>query len=336
MQYSWQSPGRQDNNRGNSASNPTLPGSPTLKFVSGSANGDKSTSIQPGAEAHDSEDYAQFKQCIFKKSGIDLNLYKQHQMHRRLHSMLERVNVRTFMEYYAILERNPQEYAQFLDRMTINVSELFRNPEKWRELRERILPMLAQHSGRSGQGLKVWSAGCSYGAEPYTLAILLEEALPGRKHTIHATDLDRTILAKAREGRFTAADVKNVPPEALTRYFTRLPSSTPNLPPDLDACFQVKAEVRNRVNFQAQNLLADRFDSGYDLICCRNVVIYFTDDAKDNLYQRFCQALRPGGVLFVGGTERIFNYRELGFDTPLPFFYQREDTALVSGPLGRK
>jgi chemotaxis protein methyltransferase CheR len=305
----------------------------TTKRGQGDAN------LSSGASAGDAPetaDYQRFKQCIYKKTGIDLNLYKQQQMHRRLHSMLEKVGVGTFMDYYAVLERDATEYAHFLDRMTINVSELFRNPEKWQELRESILPMLAERPDRTGKGLKVWSAGCSYGAEPYTLAILLDQALPGRSHTIHASDLDRTILAKAKEGRFTAADVKNVPPDALTRYFTRLASSGANLPPDLDACYQVNANVRSRVSFQAHNLLADRFDTGYDLICCRNVVIYFTDDAKDKLYARFCQALRPGGVLFVGGTERIFNYRELGFNTPLPFFYQREDNALVSRPLGRK
>src|SRR5579871_5063274 len=145
-------------------------------------------------------DFVQFKARFFQKSGVDLNLYKQQQMHRRLLSMVERAQQRTFMDYFQVLERDPQEYADFLDRMTINVSELFRNPEKWQELRERILPMLAQRLDRSGQGLKVWSAGCSYGAEPYTLAILLDQALPGRTHTIHASDLDRTILAKAKEG----------------------------------------------------------------------------------------------------------------------------------------
>jgi chemotaxis protein methyltransferase CheR len=267
-----------------------------------------------------STDYARFKACVLQKTGIDLNLYKQQQMHRRLLGMVERANTQTFMDYYQVLERDPKEYAEFLDRLTINVSELFRNPEKWEEIRNIILPpMLAKK-----RALKIWSAGCSYGAEPYTLAILLDQIAPNREHTIHATDLDKNILAKAKEARFTDADLRNVTPAMRQRYFvqTTIPPA-PNGMPDLSPRWQVEPKTRSRVTFRAQNLLADRFESSYDLICCRNVVIYFTDEAKDALFERFCQALTPGGVLFVGGTERIFNHRELGFETSTPFFYSR-------------
>lgn len=272
-----------------------------------------------GLATDDAEDYAWFKQSMMRKSGINLDLYKQHQMHRRLRTMLERAQVTSFKDYFALLERDPKEYAAFLDRMTINVSELFRNPEKWEELRTRILPTLPA----ARKSLKVWSAGCSYGAEPYSLAILLDQVAPGQSHTIHATDLDRAILEKARQGRFTRNDVKNLDAKVLSRYFTQTPSPGPPQAPEIDACYQVNAAIRDRVTFKSQNLLADSFDSSYDLICCRNVVIYFTDPAKDALYARFHQALKPGGVLFVGGTERIFNYHEIGFDTPVPFFYRR-------------
>ncbi|HLK59278.1 MAG TPA: protein-glutamate O-methyltransferase CheR [Chthonomonadaceae bacterium] len=266
-------------------------------------------------------DFVQFKARFFQKSGVDLNLYKQQQMHRRLLSMVERAQQRTFMDYFQVLERDPQEYADFLDRLTINVSELFRNPEKWQELREKILPPRLEQR----RGLKVWSAGCSYGAEPYSLAILLDQIAPGRDHTIHASDLDKAILAKAKEGRFTDADVRNLDAAVKTRYFTRLSAAdAANALPDFSPNWQVKPEIRARVAFRSHNLLADRFETSYyDLICCRNVVIYFTDDAKDALFRRFREALAPGGTLFVGGTERIFNYREIGLDTQVPFFYHR-------------
>ncbi len=266
-------------------------------------------------------DYREFKARVFQKTGIDLNLYKQQQMHRRLLNMVERAKARDFVEYYQLIEGNPQEFAAFLDRMTINVSELFRNPEKWQEMREKILPpMLA-----GKRPLKVWSAGCSYGAEPYSLAILLDQLAPGAAHTIHATDLDHKILARAKEGLFHASDVKNLDAATLERYFLPLqPGAAPSAAA-LEPAYQVKPAVRARVTFRAHNLLADRFETGYDLICCRNVVIYFTDPAKERLYARFWQALRPGGVLFVGGTERIFNARAIGFDSPLPFFYRRRE-----------
>ena len=264
-------------------------------------------------------DYAQFKSHIYFRTGIDLNLYKQPQMHRRLMAMVERAGCGNFEEYSRLLETNSQEFTLFLDRLTINVSELFRNPEKWDELRTVILPPLLEQNG----ALKVWSAGCSYGAEPYSLAILLDQLAPGAAHTVHATDLDKTILLKAREGKFSRADIRSVPSAVQSRYFVPLPEARPSELPDFLPAFEVKPEIRRRVTFHAHNLLADNFERNYDLICCRNVVIYFTDDAKEKLYARFRDALKIGGVLFVGGTERIFNARELGLSSTAPFFYQR-------------
>lgn len=265
-------------------------------------------------------DYQKFKEHIRRKTGIDLNLYRQQQMHRRLWSLVERAGKKSFLDYYALLESDPQEYAHFLDRLTINVSELFRNPDKWEELRTKVLPKLLS----LGHPLRVWSAGCSYGAEPYSLAILLDQLAPNRPHTILATDLDRTILNKARQGRFSRADCKHLDEGTLQRYFEG--AHNLSVPADMDMCYTISPRIRQRVTFRAHNLLADPFEKDFDLICCRNVVIYFTEEAKDRLYRQFYQALRPGGYLFVGGSERIFNYRELGFETPSPFFYRRGES----------
>jgi chemotaxis protein methyltransferase CheR len=269
-------------------------------------------------------DYVWFKQAMLKKSGIDLNQYKQAQMHRRLLGLVERLGCKDFTEYYARLDAKPEEYAVFLDRMTINVSELFRNPEKWKELEEVILPDML----RAKRPLKIWSAGCSYGAEPYTLAIILDKLSPGMKHTIDATDLDRTILERAKAGRFTQMDIKQIKPADVSRYFNEFPGAGGMA--ELEMRFEVKEEIRRRVDFRQQNLLADRFQEGYDLICCRNVVIYFTDDAKDKLYKRFASSLKQSGVLFVGGTERIFGYQDIGFTMPVPFFYRMSASAITA------
>ncbi len=254
------------------------------------------------------EDYEYFKLHILQKTGIDLNLYKSQQMHRRLRGLVDRVNAGSFIKYYHILETDPKEFAIFLDRLTINVSELFRNPEKWDELREKILPDMLQ----ARKPLRIWSAGCSYGAEPYTLAMFLDQMSPGMKHYIQATDIDQKILAKAREGIFTSADIKNVPPSYRMKYLEARGEN-----------YQVTASLREKVTFRAHNLLRDPFENDFDLIVCRNVVIYFTDEAKDKLFARFAHALKPRGVLFVGGTERIFNSRQIELDSKLPFFYQR-------------
>lgn len=281
----------------------------------------KAERLYPDGTIVETPDYVQFKVQILAKSGIDLNLYKQQQMHRRLSSLVEKVAARDFVDYFRVLERDPQEYALFLDRMTINVSELFRNPEKWQEVRAQILPALLSKK----PNLKIWSAGCSYGAEPYTLAILLDQIAPGGRHTLHATDLDRKILEKAGEGKFSRSDVKNLNDATLARYFTTIEDRGAfGATLDVVPAYQVEPALRARVTFRPHNLLADPFEKDYDFICCRNVVIYFTEAAKDKLYTRFYEALAPRGVLFVGGTERVFNYQEIGFSSPAPFFYRRE------------
>lgn len=253
------------------------------------------------------DEYLWFCERVYTKTGLDLQQYKRPQMERRLRSMAERVGARNLQEFWAVLEADAQQFANFIDRITINVSELFRNPEKFDELYRVILPELRKLGGT----LKVWSAGCSYGAEPYSLAVLLEESR-AQPNQILATDVDESILRKAREGYFAPEDVRNVRPEWLRKYFVQQGNR-----------YQVSPALKRNITFRKHNLLADSFDTGFHLIVCRNVVIYFTEEAKDKLYARFYQALLPGGVLFVGSTERIFNYREIGFEMPLSFFYRK-------------
>jgi chemotaxis protein methyltransferase CheR len=270
------------------------------------------------------QDFAEFKACVQRKSGIDLNLYKQQQMHRRLLNQVERAGTSSFMEYFRYIDQREDEYTSFLDRITINVSELFRNPEKWKDLREHILPSLLN----SKKSLTIWSACCSYGAEPYSLAILLDQMGSGTAHKLFATDLDRRIIARAREGWFSTADTRNIDASDLMRYFIRqhgVPDQRNDSLPETPPLYQVKPLIRSRVRFYSHNLLSDNFESQCDLICCRNVVIYFTDAAKDRLFERFYRALAPGGILFVGGTERIARAQEIGFDSTVPFFYRRKN-----------
>jgi chemotaxis protein methyltransferase CheR len=253
-------------------------------------------------------DYEAFKARVRRSTGLDLNLYKQQQMHRRLVSLLDRVGVRTFADYYALIDRDPREMGVFLDRLTINVSELFRNPEKWQELREHVLMPLVKEQ----RPLRVWSAGCSFGAEPFSLAMLLGDLAPACAHYLLATDIDRGILARAREGLFSEADARAVPAEYKARYLN-----------PYNGGYQASTALKSRISFRVHNLLADPFEQNFDLILCRNVVIYFTDAAKDELFARFANALRPGGTLLLGGTERILNPRDIGLDSPRPFFYRR-------------
>lgn len=268
---------------------------------------------QPPATPARGTDYDRFCSGIKALTGIQLTHYRQGQMERRLRSFAERQGLKDLDAYLAFLRGDKEGLASFLDRMTINVSELFRNPERFEDIEKIHVPELLNGSPR---GLRVWSAGCSYGAEPYTLSVILQEVAPTLRHEIIASDLDQVIIAKAKRGRFTDADVRNVPKARLDKWFdTTNEGGT--------AVHEANAKLKALVRFRHHNLLEDKYPDGLDLIACRNVVIYFKDDAKQAIYERFLQALRPGGVLFVGSTERVHRAEEMGWERAGSFFYRR-------------
>jgi chemotaxis protein methyltransferase CheR len=254
-------------------------------------------------------DWEDFKTRFNTKASIDLNQYKPAQMQRRITNLMTRHNVTKYMEFFQLIDKDEALYRYFIDYLTINVTEFFRTPEKFVELEQKVIPDLMQQSQR----LKIWSAGCSTGAEPYSFSIMMSDVTPRVKHQILASDLDMKMLAKAKEGVYQNNELKNVSPARLAKYFKKMDTDHHGVIP----------EVKEGITFQHHNLLLDKYDSGFDLISCRNVVIYFTEEAKDKLYRRFLAALRPGGVLFVGGTEAILNFRDIGFQHYIPFFYRK-------------
>lgn len=236
------------------------------------------------------ETYTFIKRNVKTLLNIDLTSYKEEQMKRRLDSWLSRSGQPSWVEYFRYVRGHETELNRLRDYLTINVSAFFRDLPRWHDLRQQVVPELLQHRAR----LRVWSAGCSIGVEAYSLAILLDEHT-ARRHAILATDLDRGALTKARaRGPYTDQDMREVTAAQRARYFE------PQGPP-----WQVSTDLARRVVFQEQNLLTDPFENDFDLIVCRNVVIYFTDAAKEILWQKFHAALRPGGILFVGGTELL-------------------------------
>jgi len=255
-------------------------------------------------------DYLRFCEGIRRVCGIDLGYYRPAQMERRLRAFAERAGHPDLDAYLMDIRRSIVAREHFLDRMTINVSELFRNPERFAELERIHLPGL--HA--TGRGLKVWSAACSYGAEPYSLAILLHELDPEAHHEVRATDIDQTVLARAREGAFSKADLRNLTSARRVRWFAGTPGGAGAVAVD---------ELRRAVRFSQMDLLKDRYPAGQDLILCRNVVIYFTEDAKRLIYGKLREALRPGGILMVGSTEGITDAERTGWEKAGTFFYRR-------------
>lgn len=225
--------------------------------------------------------------------------------------LLKNNNISDYRQYYQFISNNKDKYQEFIDKITINVSEFFRNPNQFFLLKDKILIDLYKKQGP----LKIWSAACSMGEEPFSVAILIKETGIKIKEKILATDIDKKVIQKALIGEYNPKNMNNVPNNYLHKYFqTKNDGKT----------YLIKDEIKDLVVFKQHNLLKDEFEQDYDLIICRNVVIYFTDETKQKLYKRFYQSLKPGGVLFTGNTELIFDAKNLGFDSLSTFFYQKK------------
>lgn len=254
-------------------------------------------------------DYQAFTQSIKKHTGIDLSLYKEVQMKRRLTSLRDKKGFDNFQSFYKALASDTELMAEFLDKMTINVSEFYRNSVRWNVLENKILPDKLKKSKK----IKIWSAACSTGDEPYTIAMMLSQYVDLSNVTIIATDLDDKILERAKKGIYTERALKEVPKELKEKYFKQDGS-----------LYVIDEKLRNAITFKKHNLLSDPYPTDFDLIVCRNVLIYFTEEAKTEIYQKFSQSLNEQGVLFVGSTEQIFTPEKYNFRVIDTFFYQKD------------
>ncbi|MGL5477522.1 MAG: CheR family methyltransferase [Clostridium sp.] len=249
-----------------------------------------------------------FHKWVYRELGINLASYKPTQLNRRIDSLMSRIGVKSLEEYTKLIKTNYEERQRFLDFITINVTEFFRNPELFNELEG----LLKEKVNKEKRPLKIWSAACSIGCEPYTLAMILKEINPSYKHKILATDIDSTILAKAKAGVYTNVEMKNVKKNIMDKYFTKQETK-----------YLISPEIKSLVTFKKHDLILDRYESDFDLIVCRNVVIYFKNEVKAEIFKNFSKALRPGGLLFVGATESIYNYKEYDFSKASTFIYRK-------------
>lgn len=254
--------------------------------------------------------YEEFKVPVYKLTHIDLNCYKERQMKRRIDALIIKNKLNGYEEFIEAITNDKKLFEEFMSYITINVSEFYRNPEQWKILEKEILPELIR---KNGGKIKVWSAACSTGDEPYSLAMLLKDYLPTSSFSILATDLDTQILDKAKVGVYSKKSIQNLPDMYIEKYFTQIGEKN----------YQISDEIKECITFKQHDLLKDEYPKGFDLILCRNVVIYFTDEAKNRIYTNFNEAMTEGGVLFVGSTEQIINYRELNYNSLKSFFYRK-------------
>lgn len=253
--------------------------------------------------------YVQFKRDINSLINIDLNYYKEKQMKRRITSLLKRNSFKDFNDYFISLRSDKELLEQFINYLTINVSEFYRNYSQWEVLEKEIIPSLM---GKGQKQLKIWSSACSTGEEPYSLVMLMSKFLPLNKIKILATDIDDGAINKAKQGLYSKKSLENLPKNFINNYFTEVGKS-----------YQISDEIKKCVEFKKIDLLKDRFPKDIDLITCRNVMIYFTDEAKELLYSKFNNSLSKEGVLFVGSTEQIIMPERYNFKSEKTFFYKK-------------
>ena len=262
------------------------------------------------------ETYLKIKSTVKKMLDIDLSGYKDEQMKRRLDSWIIRMGDNSWDDYFSRLKNEEKELARLRDYLTINVTEFFRDLERWNSLRTIVLPQIinnAKARKEPNRFVNIWSAGCSIGAEPYTLLMIMEELNIDIPFKIVATDLDRGALDKARAGGpFRQDEVKNINEKQMKQYFKS------NAAP-----FYIKEEHARKIQFKEKNLITDPYEKDFDLIVCRNVIIYFTTEVKALLNNKFQQALSTNGVLFLGGTEIISKPSEFGLKNMGISFYQK-------------
>ena len=255
-------------------------------------------------------DYEKFKSAVLSLTKIDLSSYKERQMKRRIDALITKHGIKGYEEYVQVLRSDKSKFEEFVNYLTINVSEFYRNPDQWRVMDKEIIPELIN---KFGTNLKIWSAACSTGDEPYSLVMALSRHIPLNKIHIQATDLDKQVIAKAKVGLYSEKSIAAVPDDLKKKYFTKVGAS-----------FQISKDIKSRVEFKEHNLLKDTYPSGYHMIVCRNVLIYFTEEAKEEIYKKFNNALTKDGILFIGSTEQILNYKELHFNRNNAFFFSRD------------
>lgn len=254
-------------------------------------------------------DYEWFKTAVYDLTKIDLSAYKEKQMKRRIDTLINKNGVSGYDKYIAFIKTNSKKFEEFVNYLTINVSEFYRNPDQWQVMDKEIIPELVQ---KFGKNLKIWSAACSTGDEPYSLVMALSKHLPLEQIKVYATDLDKQVIAKAKMGLYTEKSIAGVPEDLKKRFFTKIGLS-----------WQISEEVKKRVEFSEHNLLKDSYRDGWHMIVCRNVLIYFTEEAKDEVFSKFQKALAKKGILFIGSTEQIINYKEMGYNRKNSFFYEK-------------
>jgi chemotaxis protein methyltransferase CheR len=268
------------------------------------------------------KDFITLKKKIFHSTSLDLGQYKDSYLQRRFGVRMRVCGSKTYSDYCSFLDSNKKEYDQLLDDLTINVTQFFRDSIVFKAMEEEVLPLLIYDKIKHNKNdITIWSAGCSSGEEPYSIAIMLRELLGEEMDNfqvkIIGSDIDDFSLEAAAAGKYLPRQVTNVKKEYLEKYFTLEGEN-----------YQISQDIMDMVDFRKIDLIASKPPSKFDCIFCRNVVIYFTRDMQEHLYMKFFDSLNLGGYFVMGNTETLvgeashllttFKSRERIYQKPVP------------------
>ena len=235
---------------------------------------------------------------IQEDRSLDFHHYNLELLKRRVAIRLRKTGVNNYSDYLLLLMKNPEEYDKLFETLCINVSEFFRDPEVWKAMKSLFLGLLQQKANEADNSLRIWSAGCANGEEPYSIAILMKELMSRERVNcrveISATDVEQKCLKFAHKGIYLKTSLKNAPKELLNRYFT-----------PAEDCFKINDEVKKLVNFFYLDLTSSELVKKADIIFCRNVFIYFDRDLQEQLLMKFYNSLKPKGYLLLGKSETL-------------------------------
>jgi len=258
-------------------------------------------------------EFKKLSELIYERCGIKLGPEKKTLLQARLGKVLRKEGLPSYEAYYrkVVMDRTGRELVRLIDLVTTNFTQFFREAQHFNFLREHVLKEMKRMGAR---GIYIWSAACATGEEPYSIAILLLESkeIAGWRREVLASDVSAQALEFAREGVYPQERLKGIPPEWREKYFE-----------EVEGGYRVKEKVKGMVDFRRLNLLSPPpWRSCFDVIFCRNVMIYFDRPTKQRVLGHLWQALKPGGYLFVGHAESLFNLGD-GFRYVRPAIYRR-------------
>lgn len=237
------------------------------------------------------EDLSALLDRVYKACRWDFRNYKSSSLKRRISKRLLELDLHSYAEYLEILDKNPTEYANLFSSITVKVSEFFREPVAFEQIRRYV-----QNNGFN-EGLRAWCCGCANGEEAYSLAIIMSEVLTNEaiaRTKVFATDIDRGALEAGRRALYREEFLKNVAPQLMDRYFFKS-----------EGHYQIRYDIKNMVTFGALDIVMDRTFSKINILLCRNLFIYFKKSLQEEVFEKLDYALAAGGLLVLGKAEVV-------------------------------